>query len=391
MQYRRFGKTELQIPVISCGGMRYQQSWKDADPITPENQRNLEACIERALEVGVTHIETARGYGTSEQQLGAILPRLDRDRLIVQTKVSPFDDVQEFVKTFEHSMSLLKLDYVDLFAFHGVNNEAKLEAAKKCMDTARRWQAEGRVRHVGFSTHGSPELITKTIETDLFDYVNLHWYFIYQNNWPCVQAAKARDMGVFIISPNDKGGLLYKPSEKLLALCAPLHPMVFNGLFCLSRSEVHTLSCGVSRPEDFDIHLDMVRQLEQAEKLIAPVVQRLEAEMERTLGREWVATWQEGLPEWDATPGEINIPWVLRLYNLAMAYDMVEFGKMRYNLFENGGDWFPGKSCKVLDSVDAQALRESLKGSPHAAIIPERLRAAHSLLQGEARKRLSSA
>ena len=40
MQYRRFGRTELQIPVFSCGGMRYQQSWKDEelDVITPENQ-----------------------------------------------------------------------------------------------------------------------------------------------------------------------------------------------------------------------------------------------------------------------------------------------------------------------------------------------------------------
>lgn len=391
MQYRRFGKTELSIPVISCGGMRYQQSWKDADPVTDASQKNLEACIERAVSIGVTHIETARGYGTSEQQLGKILPRLDRDKLIVQTKVSPFDDVQKFVDTFEHSMELLQVEYVDLFAFHGINNEAKLEAAKKCMETARRWQAEGRVRHVGFSTHGSPSLITKVIETDLFDYVNLHWYFIYQNNWPCIEAATARDMGVFIISPNDKGGLLYKPSPKLIELCAPLHPMVFNGLFCLSRPEVHTLSCGVSKPEDFDIHLEMVAQLDQAEALIAPIVARLEAEMERALGRDWVRTWEEGLPEWDATPGEINIPWVLRLYNLAVAYDMVEYGKMRYNLFENGGDWFPGNSCKGLDAVDMTALRDSVKASPHAAVIPARLREAHALLQGEARKRLSSA
>ena len=37
MKYRRFGKTELDMPVISCGGMRYQQSWADGDPVSDEN------------------------------------------------------------------------------------------------------------------------------------------------------------------------------------------------------------------------------------------------------------------------------------------------------------------------------------------------------------------
>lgn len=54
MLYRRFGRTELQMPVFSCGGMRYQHSWKDVPPadIPQKNQENLEATIERALELG---------------------------------------------------------------------------------------------------------------------------------------------------------------------------------------------------------------------------------------------------------------------------------------------------------------------------------------------------
>jgi predicted aldo/keto reductase-like oxidoreductase len=89
MKYRRFGRTELQMPVISCGGMRYQHKWQDTEPseIPRENQENLEATIRRALDLGINHIETARGYGTSEMQLGNILPALPRDKMIVQTKV----------------------------------------------------------------------------------------------------------------------------------------------------------------------------------------------------------------------------------------------------------------------------------------------------------------
>ena len=91
MKYRRFGRTDLAMPVFSCGGMRYQFKWQDVEPedIPRENQENIEAIIHRAVELGINHIETARGYGTSEMQLGHVLPKLPREKIIVQTKVKP--------------------------------------------------------------------------------------------------------------------------------------------------------------------------------------------------------------------------------------------------------------------------------------------------------------
>src|SRR5690348_14322266 len=129
MQYRRFGRTELAMPVISCGGMRYQYKWQDVKPgeIPADNQANLEACIHRALELGINHIETARGYGTSEMQLGNLLPKLPRDKMIVQTKVSPRATAKEFLDTFETSMRYLKLDHVDLLSLHGINHRQLLD------------------------------------------------------------------------------------------------------------------------------------------------------------------------------------------------------------------------------------------------------------------------
>lgn len=387
MKYRRFGKTELQMPVFSCGGMRYQQSWKDTETntITEENQRNLEACIRRAVDLGINHIETARGYGTSEYQLGKILPDFKRDELLVQTKVGPSADVEKFKADFEKSMSLLHLDYIDIFSFHGINTPECLENTKKCMDTALQWKKEGRIRDIGFSTHGPTHVLVEAIETGLFEHINLHWYYIFQNNWPAIEAAAAQDMGVFIISPNDKGGLLYKPSPKLVELCQPLHPMVFNGLFCLSRPEVHTLSCGVSRPEDFDIHLETVRLLDDARAHIAPIEERLHEALVDELGEDWVASWEDGLPDWDETPGDVNVPVILRLWNYARAFDMVEYGKMRYGLLGNGGHWFPGKKA---DDFDQEALKKTLSGHPFAEVIPERLQDAHEILKGEEKKRL---
>lgn len=385
MEYRRFGKTEIKIPVVSSGGMRFQGGWKSDDPYSEECQRNLEACVHKAVELGINHFETARGYGTSEEQLGHILPKLPRDEIIVQTKVTPFPDPAQFVETFEKSMGLLKLDYVDLFAFHGINNTECLENAKRCYDTAAQWRKEGRVRHIGFSTHAETPDLVAAVETGLFEYVNLHWYYIFQENWPAVEAATRHDMGVFIISPNDKGGMLYKPAGKLVDLCAPLDPMVFNGLFCLARPEVHTLSCGIAKPSDFEIHALMAAQLGEAAEIAGPVAARLDAAFAEALGADWAARWREGLPRWHEAPGGVNIPIILHLRNLALAFDMVDYGKMRYGLLGKGGHWFPGNNAENVAELD---LTDCLRDSPFAQEIPGLLAEAHEMLGGEERKRL---
>jgi len=159
--------------------MRYQYKWQDVKPkeIPPDNQANLEATIHRALELGINHIETARGYGTSEMQLGKILPTLPRDKIIVQTKVSPKETPEEFLRTFETSMKYLRLDHVDLLALHGINNRQLLHYALRkggCVAAARKLQKQGRVRFLGFSTHATTDIILEAVRSGEFDYLNVH-------------------------------------------------------------------------------------------------------------------------------------------------------------------------------------------------------------------------
>ena len=391
MKYRRFGRTELSMPVFSCGGMRYQYKWQDVEPreIPAGNQANLEATILRALELGINHIETARGYGSSEMQLGNILPRLPRDQIIVQTKVAPMPKTQDFLATFDQSMRYLKLDHVDLLALHGINNRELLAHALRpdgCVAAARRLQAEGRVRFLGFSTHATTDVILEAVRSEEFDYINVHWYFVNDLNWPAILEARRRDMGIFIISPNDKGGKLYSPPPKVAELCAPLSPMQFNDLFCLARSEVHTLSCGAARPSDFDDHIEALKFYDRIPESIAPIERRLRDEMERTLGTDWCRRWFEGLPEYVEVPGEVNVLEILRLWTYAKSLDLVEWGRMRYNLLGQGDHWFPGENAS---KASHRKLREALKKSPFAEKIPGILEEAHSLLLDAPKKRLS--
>jgi uncharacterized protein len=379
------------MPTFSCGGMRYQFKWQDvpSDQVPLDNQANLEATIRRAVELGINHIETARGYGSSEMQLGEILPQFPRKDIIVQTKVAPSADPQEFRKTFETSLAYLQLDYVDLFGIHGLNTQDLCYETLRpggCLEVARQLQAEGKIRFIGFSTHGSTEVIRQAIATDAFDYVNLHWYYINQNNWPAILDAHRHDMGVFIISPSDKGGHLHNPPPKLVELCAPLSPMVFNNLFCLSRTQVHTLSLGAARPSDFDEHLKTLALLEHADEILPPILARLEDAAIAALGEDWYKTWYQGLPSHETTPGGINIPSILWLWNLVEAYDMEDYARARYNLMGNGGHWFPGQQAT---QVDATVLQPHLVASPNADKIPGILSAVHGRLSGEEVQRLS--
>jgi uncharacterized protein len=365
--------------------MRFQQEWgprvQSMNQVSSDCQDNLVRILKRAIvDFGMRHIETARAYGCSELQLGVALKQLfqtgvvKREELILQTKVGSMASAAEFRTMLEMSFSTLQVDYVDLFALHGLNMEYHYEwtfgegrEGGNCMDVIKEFVAAGKIHHVGFSTHAPEHLIRRFIETDAFEYVNLHYHYFgsytttgvgeTKGNLGNLQLLKEKDMGVFVISPYDKGGKLYEPSNKLRALCLPdMEPMEFGSAWLwnhvtLEGSPLHTIVVGAARPADLDQGaVAAYMQGTQPESTLAKVRAvsgRLERAQEDALSQEWLATCYTGILKSDVSHHQVEHNQIIWCYNIIKSFGMLQFAKDRYGSLEgNREKWDYEKSAE---------------------------------------------
>ena len=384
----RFGKTNLQMPLMTMGCMRFQQSWnrdskmmvESMNDVETDNQNNLKKILRYAFKFGINHVETARVYGSSEMQLGVAIKEMiesgevKREDLIIQTKVACLGTIKSFRETLENSFRMLQMDYFDLTTFHGLNSEPEYkrvfeycesgdesgeEKCKCLLEVIKEYVAAGKIKHIGFTSHGRTSLIRKVIETEAFSYANIHYHYfggsytttgegIFGGNLENVRLCNEKDMGLFIISPFDKGGRLYAPSRALRDITLPeMEPINFGALWLWVHDKlddeaapIHTITCGVARPSDFDQPMVVaIKELAPENKNLAiekvkTILERCEKAKEKAVGKEFLQTWHNGILNGYSNTYGAQLGCIAWYSIIIKSFGMVQYSKDRYEAME---------------------------------------------------------
>ncbi len=373
-QKRSFGKGS-KVSLFTLGTMR-----------ATDNLEKMYRIIKNAHYAGINHLETAASYGNAEILIGKALKKLEySDNLsikewIITTKVLPKGDLDSLKNNFKNSLKNLKLNRVNNLAIHGINLDEHLDwvisgEGKKFL----KWVIkEGLVDQVGFSSHGSYELIEKAINSEVFDFCNLHLHFLDQSKINLAQLALKKNMGVLAISPADKGGRLYSPNDVLLKAAEPFHPLELAYRFLISKG-ISTLSLGATKNEDFDFAKKHINSTHKLTKLELSALKNLEQLSIEKLNSTKCEQCRSCLP----CPSEVPIPEILRLRNISIGYGQLEFAKERYNLIGRAGHWWEEKNASFCIQCN-----ECIPRCPSELNIPDLLKQTHNLLVEKPKKRL---
>ena len=115
MEKIRLGKTDMMVTRLGFGGI----------PIQRLSEEDAVAVVRKCIELGITFLDTANGYTTSEERIGKAV-KGKRQELIIATK-SHARDREGIERDLKLSLERLQTDYIDLYQFHGVSTFEQLE------------------------------------------------------------------------------------------------------------------------------------------------------------------------------------------------------------------------------------------------------------------------
>ncbi|MGQ9732419.1 MAG: aldo/keto reductase [Candidatus Zipacnadales bacterium] len=332
MEYRPYGTTGLQVAVLGFGAMR----------IPNKSPAEVTELLTRAVELGVNYIDTAPGYGNSEELLGAALANVNSNDLVISTKthVDSDKDADAVRRRVEDSLRRMNISQITILQMWGVNNwemAQKVLAPGGPLEGARKLQEEGIVKHIGFTTHALPEDALKIMQTGEFVAVTGRYHYLDPVYAPLLE--KAAELGMAFIAMTPLGqGWLAKPSPALSERLEGQQPVDFALRWIAVHRGVTSIIVGLSTIDELEAAYHALGgEVGDAASLIA-TGERIHQQMAVALGKDYCTVCRNCLP----CPQQINIPELLRLNNLLRGYQLVEWCKDRYKFMGNAGSWYPG-------------------------------------------------
>ena len=271
----------LELSALGMGAMRLPVIDGD-DARVDENA--VKEMVAYAIEHGVNYFDTAWGYhnGQSELALGRALAAYPRDSFYLADKFPGYDlsNMDKVEEIFEAQLEKCGVDYFDFYLFHNVcelNIDAYLDRSHRIYAYLTEQKKNGRIRHLGFSAHGSCEVIRRFLDAygDAMEFAQIQLNYLdwdFQGAKDKVELLTAHGLPVWVMEPL-RGGSLAKlapeEEEKLRALRPDESMASWAFRFLQSVPEVTVILSGMSDLEQLKQNVETFSQdrpLSEAER-----------------------------------------------------------------------------------------------------------------------------
>ena len=221
MVYNEF--KDLKLSALGLGTMRLPVTSETDD--TQIDLEQTERMVEYAIKNGINYFDTAWGYhsGESEKVIGNALSKYPRDSFYLATKFPGYDlsNMDKVEEIFEKQLEKCKVDYFDFYLFHNVyekNIDPYLDEKYGILDYLLKQKENGRIKHLGFSVHGSLEVMKRFLEAYgkhmEFCQIQLNYLdYKFQDAKAKVELLNEYNIPIWVMEPL-RGGRLAKLSEE---------------------------------------------------------------------------------------------------------------------------------------------------------------------------------
>ncbi len=379
MHYVEFGKLGFKVSRFGMGCMRLpmEEGYSDDSQVDEDEAIKM---IRYAIDNGVTYIDTAYGYhgGRSEVIVGKALKKGYRDKTKIATKLPVWHakTYEDFERLLDEQLSRLKVDYVDFYLLHALN-EKQWHRVRKLgvLDFLDEAIKKGKIRYPGFSFHDELPVFKDIIDSYDWCMCQIQLNILdehYQAGVEGLKYAGSRGIPVVIMEPLRGGRLAQNLSEEVIDIwnSYPIKRSAVEWAFrwIYNFPEVTTILSGVSTMDQLKENIEIFKNAEPN------VMTDEELSLVKRVQEYYKSKMKVGCTGCDycmPCPSNVAIPTIFSMYNDASIYDDFKSYKNRYkDLISKDNDASHCVECGNCESACPQHLPiiEKLKEA-HGALI----------------------
>lgn len=213
---------DKKLSALGMGTMRLPLA--DGNDANVDEKKTAEM-VEYAINHGINYFDTAWGYhgGNSELVMGKILSKYPRDSYFLASKFPGYDlsNMDKVEEIFEKQLEKCRVEYFDFYLFHNVcemNIDAYLDEKYGIYEYLTRQKENGRIRHLGFSAHGSCEVMRRFLEAygEAMEFCQIQLNYIdwtFQDAKEKVELLNEYHLPIWVMEPLRGGKLAKLPEE----------------------------------------------------------------------------------------------------------------------------------------------------------------------------------